>query len=73
MLPGSRSGSRRRKSERQTDADRSCSNADQQRLGEQLADNTAASRPERDAYAQLAHAAGRAGEQQIGGISAGDQ
>ena len=61
------------KGERQTDADRSPSNADKERLGEQLAGNTTASRPQRDAYAQLAHAARRTGQQKIGGISAGDQ
>ncbi len=47
--------------------------ADKQSLREQLANNATASRSERDANAQLAHAAGGAGQQQIGGVAAGDQ
>ena len=73
MLPGSRVRQEAQKGERQADADGACGETDEERLGEQLADDTAASRPERDAYAQLAHSARCAGQQKIGGIAAGDQ
>ncbi len=69
MLPGSsHSGRQAQKGERQPDADGARSSADEERLGKKLAGNTAASGPERDAYAQFAHATRRASQQKIGGI-----
>ena len=58
---------------RQADADRSCSETNQDRFREELADDAAASRSECNAHAQLAHAARGTGQQQIGRVAAGDQ